>query len=127
MRVVLGVGGRPGGDADELAALVRTCLVGLDLAVGDVSVVATLDRRAAEPGVRDVAGRLGARVVAVDPHTLAAQDVPHPSELVRRHTAASGVAEAAVLAVGARLLASKRRSAAWTVAVGRLETTEEDR
>ncbi len=117
-RVVVGVGGRRGAEPEALVALVRAELGVHDLAAGRVDVVATLDRRAGEPGVRLLASRLGARVTAYSAVALAAMEVPSPSDVVRGHTGTAGVAEAAVLAAGAHLLCHKRSRADWTVAIG---------
>ena len=125
MSLVLGIGGRPGADADALAALVETALADEGLAPEQVSMVATLDRRAGEGGIRSVAARLGATVAAYSAQTLAAQEVPNPSSLVRRHTGSAAVAEAAVLASGAQLVSPKRGATSWTVAIGRMPTAEE--
>lgn len=126
-RVVVGVGGRRGADPEELVALVRAELGVHDLIAERVDVVATLDRRAGEPGVRLLAARLGARVTAYSAVALAAMDVPSPSDVVRGHTGTAGVAEAAVLAAGAHLLCHKRSGADWTVAIGVSDTRGEAR
>jgi cobalamin biosynthesis protein CbiG len=125
MSLVLGVGGRPGADAADLAALVEEALAEERLAARDITVVATLDRRAREDAVTSLASRLGAPVAAFTAEVLARQEVPHPSEVVQRHTGASGVAEAAVLACGARLVLTKRRGPGWTVAIGQVDPPQE--
>ena len=126
-RVVVGVGGRKGADPEALVALVRAELGVHDLAAERVDVIATLDRRAGEPGVRLLASRLGAHVTAYSAVALAVMDVPSPSDVVRGHTGTAGVAEAAVLAAGAQLLCHKRSGADWTVAIGVADTRAEAR
>lgn len=120
MTVVLGVGGRPGACPDALAALVDSLLHDHGMSATDVELVATLDRRAGEPGILALAGRLGVRVVTLDAAALAAQPVLSPSEVVRRHTGTQAVAEAAVLACGGALVEPRRAGASWTVALGLL-------
>lgn len=120
MTLVVGVGGRPGASPAALSALVDSVLGEHGSDAAAVGVVATLDRRAGEPGIRLLAARRGARVVSLGAHVLAAQRVPHPSEVVRRHLGLDGVAEAAVLACGARLVSPRRAAAGWTVALGRV-------
>ena len=119
MSLVLGVGGRPAAPAAELRDLVERVLAASGLRPGDISLVATLDRRAGEPAVRSLAAELGAELAAYSSKELAAQRVPHPSEVVRRHTGLAGVAEAAVLASRAELLVPRHSAGAWTVALGR--------
>lgn len=119
MSIIVGVGGRPGADPEALTALVEALLGAQGVGPGQVDVVATLDRRADEPGVRLLASRLGARITAYSAAVLAATEVPSPSEVVRSHTGAAGVAEAAVLAGAADLLCRKRSQGGWTVALGR--------
>lgn len=125
MSLVLGIGGRPGADAGELMALVEEALGQARLGAGDVTMVATLDRRAREDAVTSLASRLDAPVAAFTLEVLARQPVPHPSEVVQRHTGAPGVAEAAVLACGARLVTTKRRRTGWTVAIGQIDPPQE--
>jgi cobalamin biosynthesis protein CbiG len=121
MTLVLGVGLRPGTAYQDLRALVATVVDGSE----DVAVVATLDRRAGDPVVRRLARELGAELRSYPAEVLAAQPVPTPSEAVAAATGTASVAEAAVLATGAVLVAGKQTSARASAAIGRLSADSE--
>jgi len=118
--LVLGLGARSGTAAPVLAAAIRAVLADAGLPPGEVGVLATLDRRAAEEGVRAVAAEFGWRLVSLAAAELAAQPVPNSSETVAAAVGAPSVAEAAALAAagaGAVLIAPKRVFPGITVAV----------
>jgi len=117
--LVVGVGCREHTTADELFAHVAEVLGAADLDPGEVVLVATLDRRSTHPAVLGLAAALGASVEGVSARGLEAEPAPTPSPVVARAAGTASVAEAAVLAVGARLLVPKHVGAASTVAVGR--------
>ncbi|MEU8663864.1 cobalamin biosynthesis protein, partial [Actinoplanes philippinensis] len=62
-----------------------------------VAVLATLDRRAAESRVRELAAEFGWRLTGLTPEQLAARPVPNPSARVAAATGSPSVAEAAAL------------------------------
>ncbi|WP_250035319.1 cobalamin biosynthesis protein [Paractinoplanes maris] len=122
MIVAVGVGARPGVTGAALREAVDAALAGLGLARGDVSVLATADRRAAEPAVRELALDLGWQLLARSAADLARQDVPNPSRVVAAAVGTPSVAEAAALsAVGpaGSLLLPKQVCGGVTVAVAR--------
>jgi len=85
-----------------------------------VTVLATLDRRATEPGPREYAAALGCRLIGFPAAELAAQPVPGPSPAVAAAVGTPSVAEAAaLLAAGSNavLRTPKRVHAGVTVAV----------
>ncbi|WP_406057291.1 Rv2231c family pyridoxal phosphate-dependent protein CobC [Streptomyces sp. NBC_01077] len=98
----LGVGARAGVPVDEVLALVEAVLREAGLTRADVRSLATLEARAAEPGVTGAAAELGVPVRAFTAGELAAVPVPHPSALPLAATGTASVAEAAaLLAAGA--------------------------
>ncbi len=125
---VAGLGCRRGCAADELQRLLTDSLGELGLTPADLHALATLDGKLAEPGLGELAARLGLPL-----HGLAAEELrclearlSAPSEAARRATGSAGVAEAAALALAERLagapaelLIAKRRSAAATFALAR--------
>ncbi|HMD46152.1 MAG TPA: precorrin-3B C(17)-methyltransferase [Acidimicrobiales bacterium] len=120
--LVVGVGTSSDAGSDELAGLVTDALADAGLAVASVTTVATVDRRADHPAVRNLAHRLGAAVVAFDPPALSRCPVPHPSAIVEAAVGTPSVAEAAaLLAAGpaSRLVVDKRVGRRATVAVAR--------
>lgn len=106
----MGVGARAGVSAAEVLGLVLGVLRAAGLPAGAVAELATLDTRAAEPGLRRAAARLGVPLVAYRAMELAAVPVPHPSARARAAVGTPSVAEAAALARGGRLLVPKRPS-----------------
>lgn len=126
-RVVVGVGARRGVTAAEVLALVVDSLASAGLAPCAVTALATVDTKAAEPGVAGAAARLGVPLLAYPAGVLAAVPVPHPSAAPLAAAGTPSVAEAAALtaagggpgAGAAELVVGKRKSARATCAVAR--------
>ncbi|MEU4067078.1 Rv2231c family pyridoxal phosphate-dependent protein CobC [Streptomyces wedmorensis] len=93
----LGVGARSGVAVDEVLLLVDAVLREARLTRADVRSLATLDARAAEPGIVGAAAALGVPVRGFAAGELAAVSVPHPSALPLAATGTASVAEAAAL------------------------------
>lgn len=118
--LVLGLGARSATPAADVEAGVSAALVQAGVLPAAITVLATLDRRAAEPGPRALAERHGWRIVGYTAEELAAVDVPHPSETVARRSGTASVAEAAALLAagpGASLVLPKRVVGGITVAM----------
>ncbi|MDH6706148.1 cobalt-precorrin 5A hydrolase/precorrin-3B C17-methyltransferase [Kitasatospora sp. MAA19] len=120
--LVVGVGAGGGAEQSELMRLLMDTLEEGGLARSSVARLATVAGKADHPAVRWAAFCLGG--VPVDEHpaaALAAVPVPTPSELVGAAVGTPSVAEAAALASapGGELVATKRKSAAATVAIAR--------
>ncbi|WP_280357584.1 cobalamin biosynthesis protein [Nocardia otitidiscaviarum] len=111
--LVVGVGMRTGADAADILAAVRAVA-----AEDEVACLATVDRRAEEPGLVAAAAELGVPVVAFTPDELAAVAVPNPSVRTAAVLGTPSVAEAAAVlaAAGGRLVAHKRVVGGITVA-----------
>jgi cobalt-precorrin 5A hydrolase / precorrin-3B C17-methyltransferase len=118
--LVVGVGASRGAPADEVRALVADALTRAGISRDSVTAVATVDLKADEQALLDLAGDLGVPLTTFPATDLAAQPVPNPSSRVDAEVGTPSVAEAAVLAAGADLLVEKTKSAHATVAVGRL-------
>ncbi|WP_443052051.1 Rv2231c family pyridoxal phosphate-dependent protein CobC [Streptomyces sp. NBC_00250] len=97
----LGVGARSGVPVDEVLALIEAVLREAGLRRADVRSLATLDARAAEPGITGAAEELGVPVRGFTAAELAAVPVPHPSALPLAATGTASVAEAAALLAAA--------------------------
>ncbi|MER7911729.1 Rv2231c family pyridoxal phosphate-dependent protein CobC [Streptomyces sp. NPDC096068] len=91
------MGARSGVPADEVLALVDAVLAEAGLARTAVRSLATLDARAAEPGIAGAAAVLGVPVRGFAAGKLAAVSVPHPSARPLATTGTASVAEAAAL------------------------------
>ncbi|MFJ4650220.1 cobalamin biosynthesis protein [Nocardia sp. NPDC088792] len=104
-RLAVGVGARPGVPADAIVAAVRE---GMGEAV--IHCLATVDRRAAEPGPAAAAAMLGVPLLVFSADELAAVPVPTPSPRTATAVGTASVAEAAaLLAAGSTELAVHKR------------------
>jgi cobalt-precorrin 5A hydrolase/precorrin-3B C17-methyltransferase len=109
--LVVGVGASRGVPADEVHGLVEEALRDAGLSAADVVALATVDVKAAEPGVLGAAERLGVPLWTYSAGRLARVPVENPSRVALRAVGTPSVAEAAALAGGGQLLVPKRRSA----------------
>ena len=123
MSLIVGVGARSGVSADDVDALIGDTLAANGLDPSRVAALVTVDRRAAEPGLIEVAARRGWPLVGYPAGELAGERVPHPSALAEAAIGTASVAEAAALRAvrdhGGEpiLLVGKRASGTATVAV----------
>ncbi|HYH51595.1 MAG TPA: precorrin-3B C(17)-methyltransferase [Acidimicrobiia bacterium] len=118
--LVLGVGSSSGADPEALYRLAVETLAGAGLAPDAVGCVATVDRKAEEPAIVELAAGFGVPLRTFPAEVLAAVPVPNPSVVVEAAVGTPSVAEAAALAAGGDdLVVEKRRSAEATVAVAR--------
>ena len=142
--LVAGIGCRKGVPAQELEELLATTFHRHGLALDSLGCIATADLKETEPGIRELADKLGVPVRCYGSDALNAvfdqEDVnppnpplrkggeepvllvPTPSEAPRRLVGVWGVCEpAALLASGSKeLLVPKQKSAKATVAVARM-------
>ncbi|RFU22282.1 cobalamin biosynthesis protein [Geodermatophilus marinus] len=110
---VVGVGARPGVSAAEVLAAVDAVLP-----AGTTDVrLATLDTRAAEPGLATAAAARGWPLTGHPAAVLAAVPVPAPSARVAAAVGTPSVAEAAALLGGGPLLVPRTVVGRVTVAV----------
>ena len=116
MKLAVGIGLSSRAEADEIVALVTSCLAGLR---GEVEVLVSSRRKAGNVALSSAAERLGAPLVLLDDATLARQDVPHPSRVAEARTGLDGVAEAAALHFGP-LLVGTTKSAHATCAIAEI-------
>ncbi|MGW6196729.1 5,6-dimethylbenzimidazole synthase [Kribbella sp. NPDC055110] len=115
MNLVVGVGLRSGTPYAELQDLVTTTLHEL---AGEVRLVVTIAGKENEPALQELVAQLGAELRTFSNDELANQPTPTPSEQVEQLKGTPSIAEAAVLATGAQLLITKRKSPNTTIAIG---------
>jgi cobalt-precorrin 5A hydrolase / precorrin-3B C17-methyltransferase len=118
--LVVGVGASRGAPAREVRELVAGALADAGLALGSVTALATVDLKADEQALVALADELGVPLRTFTSAELAEHPAPNPSPVVEAEIGTPSVAEAAVLASGAILVAEKTKSPHATVAVGRL-------
>lgn len=122
--LVVGVGSSSGADPEGLYRLVVDAIAGAGLSIDAVASVATVDRKAAERAIVELAATLGVGLRCFPAEVLARMPAPNPSAVVEAAVGTPSVAEAAALAAAAGngrplLVVEKRRSADATVAVAR--------
>lgn len=103
--LTVGIGLRPGTPGDTILAAIHAVL-----GDNEVALLATLDTRAAEPGPRAAAARLGVPLRTYTAAELAAVAVPNPGRY-------PSVAEAAALLAGTGPLAIPKTAHGGTVTV----------
>jgi cobalamin biosynthesis protein CbiG len=121
--LVVGVGCSSGASAADVLETIEGALHQGGLASSSLTLLATIDRRAAEPGVLAAAEALDVPIRAFAAADLAqVTGLPTPSEVVQAAVGAPGVCEpAALLASGAsRLLVPKVKTARATAAIARI-------
>jgi len=121
-RLSLGVGCERGAAPEELATLVQQTLAVAGLSPLAIAGVFSLDVKADEAAVLDLAQSLGVPARFFDAATLEAETprLANPSDLVFREVGCHGVAEGAALAAAGpegRLVVAKTKSARATCAV----------
>ncbi len=118
--LVAGMGCHRGTGVEALRALLLETLEGAGLALASLAAITTVDVKADEPGLLQLAQDLGVPLVTYPSSVLAEQPAPTPNDTVARHVGTSSVSEASVLAHRATLLTAKRRTAEATCAIGRI-------
>jgi cobalt-precorrin 5A hydrolase/precorrin-3B C17-methyltransferase len=102
--LVLGVGSSRGADPEGLHRLAVETLAAAGLSLDAVGSVATVDRKAGEPAIVELAAALGVGLRTFPADLLATIAVPNPSAVVGAAVGTPSVAEAAALAgAGGRL------------------------
>lgn len=97
MNVALGIGCDRGTPATTIAQCLAEALAACGATPADVRAVASIDLKADEAGLQEVARQNGWTIRFYPAPALAGVAVPNPSETVRRHTCTPSVAEAAAL------------------------------
>ena len=116
--LVVGAGCSRGCPTQELLDLIGAVLDEAGAQPGSVRALATVDRRADEPGIVAAARHHGWPLVTHPATTLRHVAVPTPSDVVDAHVGTPSVAEAAaLLSAGGPLLVRSRRSARATCAL----------
>jgi len=118
--LVVGVGCSRGTGAEEILALLRNTLREGGLSPKSVAILASVDAKYDEAGLREAADTLGVPLRFYVAEELAQAKVPNPSPVVAGAVGTPSVAEAAVLTSGAELLLEKRKTGNATAAIGRL-------
>lgn len=99
MRVALGIGCDRDTPCETIAQAVDEALAQAGVATTDVGAAASIDLKANEPGLLQLAAARGWQMRFFPAAELAKVVVPNPSEVVRKYTGTPSVSEAAALLV----------------------------
>ena len=102
MKIALGLGCDRNTPLATVKAAIDQALARCQASLDDVNAVASIDLKADEPALLQLAAEQGWNIRFYPAQELAQVDVPNPSETVRKHTGTPSVSEAAaLLAAGA--------------------------
>jgi cobalt-precorrin 5A hydrolase len=117
-----GIGCNRGTAAAEMAALLEAGLAEVGRSARSLMCIASIDLKADEPGLGDLARQLGVPLHFYSAEALnRVRHVPNPSAMVAEHVGVPSVCEAAALLATDRgtLIVTKRKSANATCAIAR--------
>lgn len=118
--MVVGMGCNRGTPLATLDALLGQTLAETGWARASITALTSVDAKADESGLVELASQLGVPFVTYPADALAGVTVPNPSDAPQAAVGTPSVAEASVLAHGADLLVEKRKNPDATIAIGRL-------
>lgn len=121
--LALGVGCERGVDGDEIIDLITRTLRAENLSPLSLAGIFSLDLKTDEAGIHAAAAHFHIPARFFDLPTLQAEEdrLATPSEIVKAEVGVSGVAEAAALAAGGRLVVDKQKSRRATCAISRAD------
>ena len=97
MKIALGLGCDRGTPASTIQQVIDEALAQAGAQLADVQAVASIDLKADEVGLAEIAQTHGWTIHFYPAVALAAVDVPNPSETVRKYTGTPSVSEAAAI------------------------------
>lgn len=118
--LVVGMGCNKGTPVEHLRELLDATLAEHHLSLESVTALTTIDVKAGELGLVQLAHQLGVKLIDYPADALAGFDVPTPSHHALDHVGTPSVSEASVMARGADLIVAKRKTRDATCAVGRV-------
>ena len=121
--LIAGMGCNRGTSAASLRELLERTLEEAGLAIESLAAIASVDAKADEAGLIELASDLELPFRTFEAETLATFDVPNPSSHAQAAVGTPSVSEAAVLASGADLVVGKQKTPEATCAIGRIPAT----
>ena len=97
MKIALGLGCDRNTPLATVKAAIDQALALCQASLDDVNAVASIDLKADEPALLQLAAEQGWNIRFYPAQELAQVDMPNPSETVRKHTGTPSVSEAAAL------------------------------
>ena len=122
-RFALGLGCARGCETDELWRLVQDVLRRHNIAEGSIGCVTSIDLKADEVAMNEVARRLGVpfRLFTAEELEMQREHLANPSEVVFAEVGCHGVSEGAALSCAGELVVEKEKTANATCAVTRAD------
>lgn len=118
--LVVGMGCNKGTEVSVLRELLHQTLAEHNLAVESVTALVSVDVKAGEVGLLELAHELGVKYTTYPAEELREVEVPSPSAVVDEYVGTPSVSEASVVRHGASLVVPKQRNSDATCAIGRL-------
>ena len=118
--LVVGMGCNRGTSVEALKQLLVDTFAAHDLSLSSIKLLTSVDAKADEEGLIQLAEQLGVEFATIDAAVLAAIEAPNPSEHAAEAVGTPSVSEASVLASGAELIVEKTKTPEATIAVGRI-------
>ncbi len=121
--IVIGIGCNSGTTSEEIETVISDTLIQNNLSFWSICRLATIDKKASEPGIINFASKYGFEIKIFSPATINTVKGIEKSEAVIKATGAKAVAEpAAILASHyGRLLMAKQKNANVTVAAAEIK------
>ena len=121
--LVVGMGCNRGTPATTLDALLSQTLAESGWARASITALTSVEAKADEPGLIQLAAQLGVPFITYPADVLANVTVPNPSDAPQAAVGTPSVAEASVVAHGADLIVEKHKNGEATIAIGRIAPT----
>jgi cobalt-precorrin 5A hydrolase / precorrin-3B C17-methyltransferase len=118
--LIAGMGCNRGTGSAALRQLLTATLNEHGLHLGSLAALTTVEAKADEPGLVELAAELDVPLLSFPAAQLSEVAVPNPSSAPAKAVGTPSVAEASVIAHGAELIVEKQRSPEATCAIGRL-------
>ena len=118
--LVVGMGCNRDTPVESLRSLLTDTFAANNLSLSSIKLLTSVDAKADEQGLIELAGELGVEFRTIDAKTLAAIEAPNPSQHAADAVGTPSVSEASVLAAGAKLIVEKTKTPEATIAVGRI-------
>ncbi len=121
--LIAGMGCNRGTSAASLRDLLERTLTEAGLAIESLAAIVSVDAKADEAGLVELASDLKIPFRTFAAEALAGFDVPNPSSHAQEAVGTPSVSEASVLASGADLIVPKQKTPEATCAIGRIPAT----
>src|SRR5271155_2804591 len=125
--LVVGIGTSSDAGAEDSWNLLKKVMEEAGHSMESIGLVASVDRRRDHSAVKELAERLGVRLITYSPASLREVDVPNPSDQVEKAVGTRSVAEAAALlgaGTTAHLVVPKTTSPRVAIAIARRSRPE---